>query len=82
MEISAKVHDLRHYQFGNRKEITTEGGLDVASQISRMKEVCAQLSTNNIKTSLFIDADKRQIDGMTDRWTDRHIDRWTDRWTD
>jgi pyridoxine 5-phosphate synthase len=27
-----------------------------------MKEVCAELSTNNIKTSLFIDADKRQID--------------------
>jgi len=45
-----------------RQELTTEGGLDVTSQIHRMKEVCAELSTNNIKTSLFIDADKRQID--------------------
>ena len=49
-----------------RQELTTEGGLDVASQISRMKEVCAQLSTNNIKTSLFIDADKRQIDAAAE----------------
>ena len=49
-----------------RQELTTEGGLDVASQISKMKEVCAQLSTNNIKTSLFIDADKRQIDAAAE----------------
>ena len=33
-----------------RQELTTEGGLDVVSQLSRMKEVCAELSSNNIKT--------------------------------
>ncbi|WP_416650730.1 pyridoxine 5'-phosphate synthase [Candidatus Pseudothioglobus sp. Uisw_086] len=49
-----------------RQELTTEGGLDVASQIVRMKEVCARLSSNNIKTSLFIDADKRQIDAAAE----------------
>ena len=49
-----------------RQELTTEGGLDVASQINRMKEVCAQLSSNKIKTSLFIDADKRQIDAAAE----------------
>ena len=49
-----------------RQELTTEGGLDVASQIVRMKEVCSQLSSNNIKTSLFIDADKRQIDAAAE----------------
>ncbi len=45
-----------------REELTTEGGLDVASQISRMTEVCQQLNEENIRTSLFIDADKKQID--------------------
>ena len=45
-----------------RQELTTEGGLDVVSQLSRMKEVCDELSSNHIKTSLFIDADKDQID--------------------
>ena len=45
-----------------REELTTEGGLDVSSQLARMKEVCAQLDDNDIRVSLFIDADKRQID--------------------
>ncbi|SVD70535.1 uncharacterized protein METZ01_LOCUS423389, partial [marine metagenome] len=45
-----------------REELTTEGGLDVASQLPRMKEVCVQLDDNNIRVSLFIDADKRQIE--------------------
>ena len=45
-----------------RQELTTEGGLDVASQLQRLKEVCSELSENNIKTSLFIDADQHQID--------------------
>ena len=44
-----------------REELTTEGGLDVASQISRMTEVCLQLKEENIRTSLFIDADMKQI---------------------
>ena len=45
-----------------RQELTTEGGLDVASQIPRMQNVCAQLADANITVSLFIDADKEQID--------------------
>lgn len=45
-----------------REELTTEGGLDVASQISRMRNVCAQLAESDITVSLFIDADKTQID--------------------
>jgi pyridoxine 5-phosphate synthase len=45
-----------------REELTTEGGLDVASQISRMTEVCQQMNEENIRTSLFIDADIKQID--------------------
>jgi len=41
-----------------REELTTEGGLDVVSQLPRMKEVCSQLDDRNIRVSLFIDADK------------------------
>ena len=45
-----------------RQELTTEGGLDVVSQLQRLKDVCSELSSNNIKTSLFIDASQHQID--------------------
>ena len=45
-----------------REELTTEGGLDVASQLPRMRDVCTQLAENQVTVSLFIDADKEQID--------------------
>jgi pyridoxine 5-phosphate synthase len=45
-----------------REELTTEGGLDVASQIPRMKDVCSRLTESKITVSLFIDAQKVQID--------------------
>ena len=49
-----------------RQELTTEGGLGVASQLGRMKEVCSELSANNIKASLFIDADNNQIEAAVE----------------
>jgi pyridoxine 5-phosphate synthase len=45
-----------------REELTTEGGLDVAGNLSKMKEACAQLKAQNTLASLFIDADERQIE--------------------
>ncbi|SMN15617.1 Pyridoxine 5'-phosphate synthase [uncultured Candidatus Thioglobus sp.] len=45
-----------------REELTTEGGLDVSGQISRMTDVCAKLGEAKIIVSLFIDAQKEQID--------------------
>ncbi|MGB0898438.1 MAG: pyridoxine 5'-phosphate synthase [Psychrobium sp.] len=45
-----------------REELTTEGGLDVAGQLDTMLEAVAQLKGAGIKVSLFIDADKAQID--------------------
>ena len=45
-----------------REALTTEGGLDVAVQLPRMREVCQRLAEDNIRASLFIDADKNQID--------------------
>lgn len=45
-----------------REELTTEGGLDVAGNLPVMKQACERLAAANIKVSLFIDAEQRQID--------------------
>jgi pyridoxine 5-phosphate synthase len=45
-----------------REELTTEGGLDVAGQLPRIREACARLADAGIRVSLFIDADARQVD--------------------
>ena len=45
-----------------REEVTTEGGLDIASQIDRLGEVVDKLQTAKIPVSLFIDADPAQIE--------------------
>ena len=44
-----------------RAELTTEGGLDVAGQITSLKEYVHKLQASNIKVSLFIDPDDKQI---------------------
>jgi pyridoxine 5-phosphate synthase len=45
-----------------REEITTEGGLDVAGQQSRLKAVVKRLADAGIVTSVFIDPELRQVD--------------------
>ena len=45
-----------------RQEITTEGGLDVALQRDYLKEFIKPLKDKGIIVSLFIDADKKQIE--------------------
>lgn len=44
-----------------RQEITTEGGLDVLSQQNKVAEYTQQLTAAGIRVSLFVDADKQQI---------------------
>lgn len=46
----------------NRREITTEGGLDVAANRERVRAVVEAMSGAGIKTSLFIDPDEAQIE--------------------
>lgn len=46
----------------SREELTTEGGLDVLSHAALIKDACARLGEAGVKVSLFIDADKKQID--------------------
>ena len=45
-----------------RREITTEGGLDVAGQEARLREIVARLTAAGIITSVFIDAAIRQVE--------------------
>jgi len=45
-----------------REELTTEGGLDVAGQLEKVRAACAELGDAGIRVSLFIDPDKEQLD--------------------
>ena len=44
-----------------REELTTEGGLDVAGQVERIKAACERLEAAGVRVSLFIDADPAQV---------------------
>ena len=45
-----------------REELTTEGGLDVRSQLDRVTAACNALAAADIRVSLFIDPDADQLD--------------------
>jgi pyridoxine 5-phosphate synthase len=45
-----------------REEVTTEGGLNVAGSLERVKQVAGRLGEAGIEVSLFIDPDLRQIE--------------------
>ena len=45
-----------------RQEVTTEGGLDIVSQEAKLKGAVARLADAGIMTSVFIDADPRQVE--------------------
>jgi len=44
-----------------RQELTTEGGLDVAGRLPRIREAVARFHDRGIGASLFIDPDARQV---------------------
>lgn len=45
-----------------RQELTTEGGLDVINHFEKVKHACSILGDAGIRVSLFINADKAQMD--------------------
>ncbi len=45
-----------------RTEVTTEGGLDVAGQVERLKPYVGSLAAAGIRVSMFIDADIPQLE--------------------
>lgn len=69
-----------------REELTTEGGLDVASNQDTLQDYCSELADSGIRVSLFIDADPQQLDAAvavgapvveihTGHYADAHNDR-------
>ncbi len=45
-----------------REELTTEGGLDVAGQLPRIRDACQRLAEAGVRVSLFIDAEPAQVE--------------------
>ncbi|MFN4768637.1 MAG: pyridoxine 5'-phosphate synthase [Candidatus Kapaibacterium sp.] len=48
----------------NREELTTEGGLDVASNIARYRDLVTRMHERDIEVSFFIDPAEEQIDAV------------------
>lgn len=59
--IAQKVHMVTLVPEG-RQEVTTEGGLDVAGQGARLREVVKRLKGAGVLTSAFIDPEAPQVD--------------------
>jgi len=49
-----------------REELTTEGGLDVAGQLDRVRAACTRLADAGIRVSLFIDPEERQLEAAAE----------------
>lgn len=47
-----------------REELTTEGGLDVRSDVGKVREACQRLGEAHIEVSLFIDPDPAQVEAV------------------
>ncbi len=64
-----------------REEVTTEGGLNVAGQMSRLSDVVGQLQGSGIPVSLFIDPDPTQIAAAAQvgsQWIELHTGRYAE----
>ncbi len=64
-----------------RQELTTEGGLDVCAQKTKLAETIAQMTEKNIPVSLFIDPDPKQIQASLDigaTFVEIHTGRYCD----
>ncbi len=82
MDIACKVHpDQSTFVPERRQELTTEGGLDVKSNLKKIGKALDKFKKQNIEVSLFIDPDKSQIDaakeigaGLIELHTGRYAD--------
>ena len=58
-----------------REEVTTEGGLDVVSQLQQLQKMVQRLHEDGIPVSLFVDPDQLQLKACRDvgaRWVELH----------
>ncbi|GAB4361411.1 MAG: pyridoxine 5'-phosphate synthase [Gammaproteobacteria bacterium] len=64
-----------------REELTTEGGLDVASDLERVKQIVRTIKEAEIQCSIFVDPEKKQIDAAKETGADIieiHTGRYAD----
>jgi len=54
----------------NRREVTTEGGLNCADQLDELRPLVARLKGRGIRVSLFIDPDEAQIEAAAELGAD------------
>lgn len=67
----------------NRQEVTTEGGLDVASRVEFVKDFVKPLVEAGIIVSLFIDADKEQVEAAAKtgaQFIELHTGKYSEAW--
>jgi pyridoxine 5-phosphate synthase len=64
-----------------REELTTEGGLDVAGDLARIRAACERLAAVGIRVAPFIDPENRQIEACVEvgvRTVELHTGRYAD----
>ncbi|MEC8656268.1 MAG: pyridoxine 5'-phosphate synthase [Verrucomicrobiota bacterium] len=67
----------------NRKEVTTEGGLDVVDNLSRSREAVSAFIDAGIPTSMFIDPDPAQLEASAEigsPWVELHTGSFARAW--
>ena len=69
----------------HREEITTEGGLDVAGNIEKAREVAGTLVAAGIPVSMFIDPESVQLEASAEAgapWVELHTGAFAQAWFD
>ena len=69
----------------NRKEVTTEGGLDILSHLERARDAVQAFTDAGIPTSMFIDPDKKQLEASAEigsPWVELHTGSFARAWYD
>ena len=69
----------------NRKEVTTEGGLDIISNMERSRDAVRAFTNAGIPTSMFIDPDKKQLEASAEigsPWVELHTGSFARAWYD
>jgi pyridoxine 5-phosphate synthase len=64
-----------------RAELTTEGGLDVAGQLTVVRGACKQLADAGVQVALFVDPDPRQLEASVAAGAP-HVEVHTGRYAD
>ena len=69
-----------------REEVTTEGGLNVADQLSELSPIVSRLQAQSVPVSLFVDPDSRQLEACRStgaRWVELHTGSYAEAsWTE